>query len=358
MKKFSDDIIVVKIHPITIDVMGFLLYTGSMINWTTFPRPIIALAPMADMTDLPFCLICKEYGAPLMFREMVSSEAIIRTNAKTLEMARFDERERPLIQQIFGSDPATMAEAARIIEEKFHPDGIDINMGCPVYNLVSNFNGASLMREPTRASAIIKAMRAAVQVPISVKTRLGWTKDTDILEFVHVIEDAGASLISIHGRTKEQGYSGKANWSRIGDAKKNTSLPVLVNGDIDSQSAAREALHQSGADGILIGRGALGNPWAFAELKYALAPTIYPAPIPPTFQERIQAAHKHAVLHVARYGEKGLVKLRKHLPYYFKKELAATYPYIDFKNLRHMLVNVTTLEDLETVLATLNHQLQ
>lgn len=325
-----------------------------MIDWKTFPRPMVALAPMADMTDLPFCLICKEHGAPLMFREMVSSEAVIRGSEKTLEMARFDEGERPLVQQIFGSDPHVMAEAARIIEEKFSPDGIDINMGCPVYNIVSNFNGASLMREPERAAAIVKAMKAAVKVPISVKTRLGWTKDTDVLDFVQVLEDAGASLISIHGRTKEQGYSGIANWDRIGEAKQRTTLPVLVNGDIHSAETAKQAMQRSHADGVLIGRGALGNPWFFSELLHALDPEHHAEPIAPTFSERLSTVRKHAVLHTQRYGIRGLVKLRKHLPYYFKKELGATMPWIDFKELRHRLVNVTTIEDLDTILTELS----
>lgn len=325
-----------------------------MIDWKTFPRPIVALAPMADMTDLPFCLICKEHGAPLMFREMVSSEAVIRRNPKTLEMARFDERERPLIQQIFGSDPAVMAEAARIIEDEFHPDGIDINMGCPVYNIVSNFNGASLMKEPERASAMIQAVREAVSVPVSVKTRLGWSDDRDILEFVKVLEDAGASLISIHGRTKEQGYSGAANWDRVGEAKQNTSLPILVNGDITDPATAKEALRRSGADGVLIGRGALGNPWIFAELQHALSPTKFPEPIAPTLEDRIRIVHQHAEWHVQRYGTHGLIKLRKHLPFYFKKELAATMPRIDFKDLRAKLVRVTTMEDLDSIILPLS----
>ncbi len=321
-----------------------------MIDWQKFPRPLVALAPMADMTDLPFCLICKQHGAPLMFREMVSSEAVVRGNAKTIEMARFDEGERPLIQQVFGSEPAVMAEAARIIEEKFHPDGIDINMGCPVYNIVHNFNGASLIRDPQRASAIIKAMKAAVKVPISVKTRLGWSKDTDVLDFVKVLEDAGASLISIHGRTKEQGYSGISNWDRVGEARRNTTLPVLVNGDIVSAETAKEAMRRSGADGVLVGRGALGNPWFFPELLHALDPIAHPASTLPTFAQRIATAREHAALHASRYGSHGLVKLRKHLPYYFKKELGAAMPWIDFKDLRHKLVNVTTLQDLDAVL--------
>ncbi len=279
-----------------------------------------------------------------MFREMVSSEAIVRMNPKTLEMARLDDRERPVIQQIFGSDPAVMAEAARIIEEKFHPDGIDINMGCPVYNLVSNFNGAFLIKEPKRASAIVKAMTAAVRVPISVKTRLGWKEDTDVLEFVNVIEQAGASLISIHGRTKEQGYSGKANWDRIGEARRKTSLPVLVNGDITSRATAEEALRRSGADGVLIGRGALGNPWIFR----TLLPTTYC--LPPSLVDRIAVVQEHARHHVAQHGERGMVSFRKHLAYYFKKELRHEAPHLDWNAIRSKLVRVETQTELDEIL--------
>lgn len=321
-----------------------------MLDWKTFPRPIVALAPMADMTDLPFCLICKEHGAPLLFREMVSAEAIVRMNPKTLEMAKFDERERPIVQQIFGSDPHVMAEAARIIEERFRPDGIDVNMGCPVYNIVSNFNGAFLIKEPERASAIIRAMKAAVKVPVSVKTRLGWSKDTDVLDFVKIVEDAGADLVSIHGRTKEQGYSGVSNWDRVGEARRNTALPVLVNGDITSVETAKEALRRSGADGVLVGRGALGNPWFFGELLHGLSPETHPTTIRPSFDDRIRTVRLHAERHVERYGDRGIVKLRKHLPYYFKKELRNEYPWIDVNDLRSKLVRVTSLAELDTIL--------
>jgi tRNA-dihydrouridine synthase B len=312
-----------------------------MIDWKKFSRPIVALAPMADLADLPFCLICKEHGASLMFREMVSSEAVVRKNPKTLEMARIDERERPLVQQLFGSDPATMAEAARIIEETFHPDGFDINMGCPVYNIVSNFNGAFLIKEPMRASAIIKAVKDAVKAPVSVKTRLGWDDDREILEFVKVIEDAGTDLVSIHGRTKAQGYSGKANWERIGEARKNTSLPLLVNGDIVSPETAKQAIEQSGADGILIGRGALGNPWIFRRIETYLANgTLLPES---TIEERFETMIAHAENHAARYNG-SLVKLRKHLPWYIKG-----FP--NLRDLKSKLVRVSTVEDLKNILS-------
>lgn len=276
-----------------------------------------------------------------MFREMVSSEAVVRMNPKTLKMCESDPRERPLIQQVFGSEPAVMAEAARIIEERFHPDAIDINMGCPVYNIVSNFNGAFLIKEPERATAIIKAMKAAITVPLSVKTRLGWSKDTDVLEFVKVLEAAGANLISIHGRTKEQGYSGKANWDRIGEARKNTTLPVLVNGDITTVELAKEALEKSGADGVLIGRGALGNPWFFDRLVRGLRDGMDPGL--PTMEERLAVVREHARLQLEHHGPHGLVKLRKHLPWYFKNVPG-------LKGIKEDLVRISSLEDLEAAL--------
>ena len=316
-----------------------------MIDWNTFPRPIVALAPMADMSDLPFCLLCKQHGTPLMFREMVSSEAVVRLNEKTLKMATFDERERPLVQQIFGSDPATMAEAARIIEERFHPDAIDINMGCPVYNIVTNFNGAFLIKEPKRAEAIIRAMKAAVSVPVSVKTRLGWNKDTDCLDFVKVVEAAGADLISIHARTKEQGYSGVANWDRAGEARAQVpNTPFLVNGDITTPELAAEAMRRSGADGVLIGRGMLGNPWFAKQVQDHLVGRGRVDAIDPyTINDRIAAIREHARMQVLHYGEHGLVKLRKHLPWYFKGMSG-------WKDVRSKLVRISTLRELEEAL--------
>jgi tRNA-dihydrouridine synthase B len=312
-----------------------------MIDWKSYKKPIVALAPMADMSDLPFCLVSKEVGVPLMFREMVSSEAIVRLNPKTLKMAMFDERERPLVQQVFGANPEVMAEAARIIYERFKPDALDINMGCPVYNLVSNFNGAALIKEPERAAAIVKAMKAAVPCPVSVKTRLGWAKDTDCLEFVKVIEAAGADLISMHGRTREQGYAGKANWMRVGEARANVpNLPFLVNGDIVTVEMAKEAINQSNADGVLIGRGLLGNPWFAKQVEaYLEDGTLID---PPTLEERIEVVRKHAALQLEHYGDHGLTKLRKHLPWYFKHDPK-------YKPLKEKLVRISSLAELEEV---------
>lgn len=323
-----------------------------MLDWKSVPKPIIALAPMADMTDQPFCRICKEIGVPYIWREMVSAEAIVRGSLKTRAMTGITDAERPVVQQLFGNDPAKLAEAARIVEELQRPDGIDINMGCPVRKITENFDGSSLMRDPERAAVIVKAVKAAVKVPVSVKTRLGWSKDMEILEFARVLEKAGADLVTVHGRTKEQGYSGTANWERIAEVKRLLSIPVVLNGDVVDGPTAKRALELTGADGVMVGRGALGNPWLFNEIAAAFdaRSTKY---VEPSLSERVQTVIRHARYQVERYGEGGLVKLRKHLPFYFKKELKAEYPDIDFTELRSRLVRISTLGELESVLASL-----
>jgi len=320
-----------------------------MLNWKNVPKPIIALAPMADMTDQPFCRICKEIGVPYIWREMVSAEAIVRGNKKTRAMTSISDFERPVVQQLFGNDPSRLAEAARIIEELFQPDGIDINMGCPVRKITENFDGSSLMRDPERAASIVRSVKAAIKTPVSIKTRLGWSKDDEILEFAKVIEGAGADLITIHGRTKEQGYSGVANWTRIGQVKQSLSIPVILNGDVVDGAGAKRALEMTEADGVMLGRGALGNPWVFNEIGTALGVprTSY---FVPSLEERINTVLRHARYQIERYGEGGLVKLRKHFPYYFKKELHDKYPKVDLVALRSALVRVSTYQELEEAL--------
>lgn len=286
-------------------------------SWTDIARPIRALSPMADMTDSAFCRTVKlvDPDGPVVFREMISAEAVVRGNDKTLEMASIHPDERPLVQQIFGSDPDTMAKAARIIERKYAPEGIDINMGCPVFKLVHSFNGAALMKEPERACEIVRRVKAVVSVPVSVKIRTGWDDPHDCLDFSKRLEEAGADLLAVHGRTKKQGYSGQADWDMIGKVKQGVSIPVLANGDIHTAALTFKALEQTECDGVLIARGALGNPWIFSqihEILHGKEPTTI------TIDERIRIIKQHLTFHIQQYGPRAVVTFRKHLTWYFR----------------------------------------
>jgi len=300
-------------------------------------KPIIALAPMADMTDSPFCRICREVSGHdfVIFREMVSAEALVRDNQKTLKMCEFDESERPIVAQIFGGDPSNITRAAELIVEKFRPNGIDINMGCPVPKIAGRSHaGASLMRDHERAIKIVESLKVAnLGVPVSVKTRLGWGSDIEILEFAPKLEQAGADVLTIHGRTKIQGYAGQANWEMIGKVKKLVSIPVIANGDIKTSKDIKKCLEITGADGIMVGRAALGNPWIFNNQK-------------PNLAEIKKVALKHAYLHLEHYGEDfGLTTFRKHLLAYFSG-------LSNVKKIRLRLAAVKKIEDLEEIFAS------
>lgn len=315
-------------------------------RWMDYEKPIIGLAPMADFTDLPFCRLIRECGAQqtVIFREMVSAEALVRGNKKTLKSLDIHVSERPVVQQLFGSDPQAMAEAALIVEKRVKPEGLDINMGCPVHKAVSNFNGASLMREPDKAAQIIKAIKSVVSVPLSVKTRLGWSRPDEILSFAKVVEDAGADALEIHGRTKDQGYAGRADWQMVGRVVKEVKIPVLVNGDITDTQTAQQALAVSGAAGLLIGRGALGHPWIFQEISASLSGrgTVEQ----PSIQQKMDYLRRHAELQIEHYGQNGLIKLRKHFPWYFKGIPG-------FRQFRAQAVRITTLSELEELIETI-----
>ncbi len=327
-------------------------------KWFKNKNPIIALAPLADYTDSPFCRICREVAGKnfVVFREMVSSEAVVRGNEKTLKMCEFEEIERPIICQIFGSEPIVMAKAAKILVDKFKPDGIDVNMGCPVPKIAGRNEdaglpaiarrataGASLMRDHDRAVAIVKTIKEMdLGVPLSIKTRLGWSKEDDILKFAPKLEQAGVDLLTIHGRTKIQGYSGKSNWEIIKKVKEKLTIPVLANGDINSQEDIKKCLEITCADGVMIGRGALGNPWVFGYQKpnYEI-----------NLEERINIILKHAHLHIEHYGERGMVTFRKHLAWYFKGNRVSE-KIENIKQLRNELVRVKSLDELEKKFST------
>jgi tRNA-dihydrouridine synthase B len=310
------------------------------LDWSAQNKPIIALSPMADMTDSAYCQIVKkvtgEKEFPIMFREMVSSEAVIRGNDKTLEMTAIHPDERPLVQQLFGSDPAIMRDAAEIIQRDFSPEGFDINMGCPVYKITSNFNGCALMKDPKIASEMVKQMKSVLTVPLSVKIRLGWSNDKDCLTFAPAMQDAGAELITVHGRTKEQGYSGISNWEQIAQVKKSVQIPLLANGDIHTPEAVVKALEVTRADGVLIARGALGNPWFFKQTKQLLETGRYDKP---TLEERLDVIKLHLKYHTDQYGERGVITFRKHISWYFKGM-------DNFKEHRMKLVEAKTSEEV------------
>lgn len=310
-----------------------------MFDWRSVQKPIVALSPMADLTDSAFCRIAKRHGARHVFREMVSADGVTHGSLKTLGMARFEEEERPIIQQVFGSDPDDMARAIEILDKRYAPDAFDINMGCPATKITCNFNGAALMREPAIAADIVRAAKRATPRPVSVKMRLGWSRPDEILDFAPRIEEAGADLVSIHGRTKEQGYAGVADWETIAKARARLTIPVLANGDIFTPEAAVAAIRTTGAAGVLIARGGLGNPWIFDRIAAALAGAASPEP---TLEERLAVIREHAAMHATDYGG-SLTGFRKHLVYYFKGLPGA-------KRLRECLSRISVLGDLEAVL--------
>lgn len=325
---------------------------GSFFMWKEFIQntkrnPILVLAPMADMTDSPYCRIVKKIGGvDVVFHEMVSSEAIVRNSEKTLRMINFHEDERPIVQQIFGADPGVMANAVRSIINKTHPDGIDINMGCPVPKITGTESGSSLMKDPALAYEIVRAVKEVIgDIPLSVKTRLGWDNPDAFHTFLPMLEEAGADLVTLHGRTKSQGYSGEADWNRIAEAKKILHIPLIANGDVSSPEMVKEILAITKADGVMIGRGALGNPWFFLQAKMILENKKAEV----SLEEKIPVILEHLQLHLERYGQKGIVTFRKHLGWYFKtNRLEEEIPGI--KEFRSRLVRVENVDELEKLL--------
>ena len=227
----------------------------------------IVLAPMAGITDSAFRRIAKEFGAGLVVAEMVSDKAIFYGSQKTIDMLYMTEDERPISQQIFGSDKESFVYAAKYIEENMHPDIIDINMGCPVPKVAQRAQaGSALLKNPNKVYEIVKAVVEAVSVPVTVKIRSGWDdKSINAVEIAKICEKAGASAITVHPRTRAQGYSGLANWDIIKQVKENVSIPVIGNGDVKTGLDAKRMLLETGCDAVMIGRGLLGNPWLVKE---------------------------------------------------------------------------------------------
>ena len=277
----------------------------------------IILAPMAGVTDLPFRLLCHEQGAGMAVTEMVSAKAILYKNKNTKELMAVDPAEGPVAVQLFGSDPEIMAEIAAQIEDGPFA-AIDVNMGCPVPKIVNNGEGSALMKNPKLVYEIVSAMVKAIDKPVTVKIRKGFDDSCiNAVEIAKIIEEAGAAAVAVHGRTREQYYSGQADWDIIRQVKEAVSIPVIGNGDVTSPQKAEELVKQTGCDGIMIARGAQGNPWIFSEMiTYEETGTL---PERPGKEEVRDMMLRHARLQLKYKGEFiGIREMRKHVAWYTK----------------------------------------
>ena len=281
----------------------------------TFDEPVF-LAPMAGVTDTAYRVIAHDMGCPLAFAEMVSSQGIHYRNEHTMKMLRTEPDERPIAMQIFAKSAAMAAEAAAYIEEIGTADILDFNMGCPAPKVVKNGEGSALMREPKKAEEILTAIRRAVKLPFTVKMRLGWDDDSrNAVEIARIAEAAGVDAVAVHGRTRAQFYSGNADYEAIAEVKRAVGIPVIVSGDIRRPTDLKRALAITGADGVMIGRGAQGNPWVFPQLIHWLR-TGEELP-PPTPAERAAVVLRHLDLLISYKGDYiGIREMRKHAAWY------------------------------------------
>lgn len=306
----------------------------------------LALGPMAGVTDLPFRLLCKEMGCNMLYTEMVSAKAILYKNKNTKELLNIDKNEHPVGVQLFGSDPDIMAQIAAQVEEG-ECDFIDINMGCPVPKIVNNGEGSALLKQPKLVEEILTKMVKTVNKPVTVKIRKGFENGTVYaVEIAKIAESCGVSAIAVHGRTREQYYSGKADWDVIKDVKKAVKIPVIGNGDIFSAEDAKAMKEYTGCDGLMVARGARGNPWIFREIKeYLENGNVIDKP---TINDIREMIIRHAKMLVDYKGEyTGIREMRKHIAWY-----TAGLPHS--AELRRMCNQIETMENLiETVNAKL-----
>ena len=303
------------------------------------------LGPMAGVTDLPFRLLCREQGAGLLCMEMVSAKAIYYNNRNTESLLEIHPDEKPVSLQLFGSDPKIMSEMAKRIEER--PFAIlDINMGCPVPKVVKNGEGSALMKEPKLVYDIVSSIVKAIEKPVTVKIRKGFDDEhVNAVEIAKIIEEAGASAVAVHGRTREQYYSGKADWDIIRQVKEAVSVPVIGSGDVTSPQKAEEMVRMTGCDGIMIARGAQGNPWIFSELiSYEEMGQVPPRPDKDELRRMLL---RHARLQLEYKGEYcGIREMRKHVSWYTKGVANAA-------RLRDQINQVETYGELENLLTSL-----
>lgn len=336
-------------HPAVSQGAGYLYKIGNLQLANN-----VFLAPMAGITDRSFRQICREMGAGLTYSEMVSGKSIQFNNVKHLLDS--SEHEQPWAVQLFGREPDILADAARRLSAEISADAarrlstdsdfahkadiIDINMGCPAPKIVKNGEGCALMKEPALAAKIISTVVSAVDVPVTIKIRKGFTeKESNAVEIAKIAQESGASAITVHGRTRDQFYSGRADWDAIAAVKAAVSIPVIANGDVDSPDAARAILSHTNCDGIMIARAACGNPWLFEQI-------LTDAP-PPTWTEKMATALRHTRMVIEHKGEHiGILEMRKHISWYIKGLKSATV-------LRTMVNKANTYDDIEKLLTTI-----
>lgn len=279
----------------------------------------IVFAPMAGVSNISFRTIIKEMGAGLIYSEMVSSMGIVYGSSKTIDLINFNESERPISIQIFGNDVSSFVRSAKYIEDNFHPDIIDINMGCPVPKIaLKSQAGSALLKDPDKIYNIVKAVVSAVNIPVTVKIRSGWDSlNINAVAVARKCEEAGASAIAIHGRTRAQGYSGTADWNVIKAVKESVNIPVIGNGDIKTIYDAKRMLEETGVDAVMIGRATLGNPWFIKEcVEYVENNRVIPLP---SVSDKIDMIRKHYLLLKKYNNEKvALLEIRMHALWYIK----------------------------------------